>query len=84
MSSHVQNLKEDFDLKYDTKDIGKRVKELRETRKMSVNFLAHKACIDHSMLMRAERGEREPMLSTLLKIIDGLGLQPAEFFKVFD
>jgi transcriptional regulator with XRE-family HTH domain len=36
------------------------------------------------MLLRIERGEREPMLSTLLKIIDGLGLQPAEFFKAFD
>jgi transcriptional regulator with XRE-family HTH domain len=83
MSSYVRNLKEDFDLKYDIKDIGRRIKQLREAKKMTVNFLAHKACIDHSMLMRAERGDREPMLSTLLKIIDGLGLQPAEFFRIF-
>jgi transcriptional regulator with XRE-family HTH domain len=84
MSSYPNNLKEDFGLRYDLKDIGKRIAKLREARKLSVNLLSHKSCKDHSMLLRIERGEREPMLSTLLKIIDGLGLQPAEFFKVFD
>ena len=83
MSSYVRNLKEDFNLKYDTKDIGKRIKELREARKITLHFLSYKACVDHSVLTRVERGEREPMLSTLLKIIDGLDIQPAEFFKIF-
>ena len=74
MTSYARNLKKDFGLKYDVKDIGKRIKKLRQAKKMTVSFLAHKACIDHSMLLRAESGEREPMLSTLLRIISGLGL----------
>ena len=83
MPSYTQNLKETFGLKYDVKDIGQRIKKLREKQKMSVNFLAQKSRIDYGMLLRAESGKHEPMLSTLLRIIHGLNIQPAEFFEGF-
>ena len=46
--------------------------------------LAYEACVDATVLMRVEKGERVPMLDTLLKIIDGLNMLPADFFKVFN
>ena len=78
MASYVHNLKKDFGLKYDAKDVGKRIKELRQMKKMTANFLAHKSFVDCNMIVRAERGINEPMLSTLLRIIQGLEIQPAE------
>lgn len=39
--------------------------------------------ISNSVLLRVEKGEREPKVNTLLKIIDGLDISPAEFFKDF-
>ncbi|MDR1452398.1 MAG: helix-turn-helix domain-containing protein [Candidatus Margulisbacteria bacterium] len=33
--------------------------------------------------MRIERGENSPTLDTLLKIIDGLDISAAEFFRNF-
>jgi len=52
MASYTHNLKKDFGLKYDAKDIGKRIKELRQAKKMSANFLAHKSYVDCSVLLR--------------------------------
>jgi hypothetical protein len=34
--------------------------------------------------MRIEKGEREPRLNTVFKIIDGLNMRPAEFFMAFN
>jgi len=81
VTTYARNLKKDFGLKYDVKDIGLRIKKLRQAGKMTISFLAHKSCVDHGILTRAERGEREPMLSSLLRIIHGLGMQPKEFFE---
>jgi transcriptional regulator with XRE-family HTH domain len=83
MSSDVSRLKEDLGLKYDTKDIGRHITKLRRQKKLSMHRLAYEACVDATVLMRIEKGERIPMLDTLLKIIDGLDLKPAEFFRPF-
>jgi transcriptional regulator with XRE-family HTH domain len=84
MSSDVYSLKKDLGLKYDTKDVGKRIRELRQKKKWSMHRLSYKACVDATVLMRIEKGERVPMLDTLLKIIDGLEMRPAEFFRTFN
>jgi transcriptional regulator with XRE-family HTH domain len=81
MAGCSYNLKKDFGLKYDVKDIGLRIKKLRQAKNMTVNFLAHKSCVDHGILTRTERGTRDPALSSLLRIIHGLGLQPRGFFE---
>ncbi|GBR73523.1 transcriptional regulator XRE family [Candidatus Termititenax aidoneus] len=82
-SSSKHKLKEDFGLKYDTLDIGQRIRDLRQKKKWSMHRLSYEACIDSAVLMRIEKGIRAPVLDTLLKIIEGLGLRPAEFFRVF-
>jgi transcriptional regulator with XRE-family HTH domain len=84
MSSDVYSLKKDIGLKYDTKDIGRHITKLRLQKKLSMHRLAYEACVDATVLMRIEKGERVPMLDTLLKIIDGLKLLPADFFKAFN
>jgi len=43
------------------------------------------ACgIDRSYMGRIERGEHNPTLGSVMKIIDTLGVAPSEFFREFD
>ena len=83
MSREIINIKEEFDLKYDAKDIGKYIQKLRLQRKWSMHKLAYRSCINNTVLMRIEKGEREPKLNTIIKIADGLNLSLADFFKPF-
>ena len=71
------------DLIYSNLDIGKYISKLRKAKDMSMYQLAMNSGISNSVLMRVEKGHREPKINTLLRIIDGLGLSPAEFFKSF-
>lgn len=78
------HLKDYFGLKYDTTDIGKHIRKLRQKKKWSLHRLSYEAHVDVAVLMRIEKGLRAPVLDTLLKIISGLGSTPAKFFRVFD
>ena len=71
------------DLIYTCIDIGKYITRLRKAKDMSMYKLSLNSGISNSVLMRVEKGHREPKTNTLLRIIDGLGLSPAEFFKPF-
>ena len=71
------------DLEYDSIAIGKHITALRKAKKLSMYQLALDAGISRTVLMHTEKGEREPRINTLLKIIDGLDMKPAEFFKPF-
>ncbi|HAN21178.1 MAG TPA: hypothetical protein DCP51_05825 [Clostridiales bacterium] len=73
----------DIYLKYSNTDIGKHIVELRKLRNISAYKLSLDSCISNSVLIRIEKGEREAKINTLLKIIEGLGISPAEFFKDF-
>jgi transcriptional regulator with XRE-family HTH domain len=79
----IVNLKAEFGLKYDSSDIGRNIVKFRKQKKITRNKLAYKACVDGTSLMRIERGENSPVLDTLLKIIDGLDISMAEFFRNF-
>ena len=79
----IVNLKAEFGMKYDSSDIGKNITRFRRRKKMSRNKLAYKACVDGTVLIRIERGENSPTLDTLLKIIDGLDISLARFFRGF-
>lgn len=72
-----------FDLKYSHKEIGKAVTKFRLEKKWSSYKLALNSGIYNSVLIRIEKGEREAKINTLLKIIEGLEITPAEFFKSF-
>jgi transcriptional regulator with XRE-family HTH domain len=84
MSSSKRGVKEEFGLKYDARDIGIHIHKLRIAQKMSQYQLAHCSGVSESVLMHVEKGLREPRLNTLLKIIDGLDMLPADFWAAFN
>lgn len=58
-----------------TKDIGKIIKERRMSLKVNQFELAELAGVGINTLVAIERGQGNPKLSTLLAIVDTLGLQ---------
>lgn len=62
------------------KRFGERVKKLREKKKMSQLSLAQKAKLDLTTINEIESGNRDPMLRTIWKIANGLGLKISELF----
>ena len=79
----IRKLKEDYGLKYDSRDIGSHIAKLRQQQKLTRNKLASISGVDTPVLTRIELGQNSPVLDTLLMIIDGLGLTPTEFFTKF-
>ncbi len=73
----------DNELNWSNIHIGTHITALRKKRKWSSYRLSLESGISNSVLTRVEKGEREPKVNTLLKIIEGLGLSPAEFFGEF-
>ena len=82
--SSKKNIKKEFDLKYDAKDIGIHITKLRKAAKMTRYQLALCTSLKESVIMRIEKGICEPKLNTLLKIIDGLDMLPAAFWQTFN
>lgn len=74
----------DEELKYTNIEIGKRITRIRKSKGLSMYKLSLNSGISNSVLMRIEKGEREPKINTLLKIINGLEMSPADFFAVFN
>jgi len=66
------------------KRIATQIRVYRKYKKMTLEGLSKKADIDDTYLGRVERGEINITLSTLEKIIDGLGMTEAEFFSFLD
>lgn len=64
------------------KDLGKRIREIRETKGISVkDFESRDNSIDRSALSKIENGLKIPMIYTLYKIASILEVDIAEFFK---
>jgi transcriptional regulator with XRE-family HTH domain len=57
---------------------GARMRELREREGVSQDNLARESGIHPTSIGRIERGGREPRLTTILKLADGLGVEPGE------
>lgn len=57
---------------------GRRVRELRAREGLSQDGLAHTSGIHLTSIGRIERGGREPRLTTILKLAEGLGVEPGE------
>ena len=60
------------------------IRDLRESKKISLNSFAFKNCIEPSTLSRIEKGLLELKISNLEKIAGGFNLTPAEFLKMFE
>jgi len=62
------------------KDIGRRVRELRQREKLSLRGLAQKSGVAVSFLSKIESGAGSPTLATLLKIMEALDVSAPELF----
>jgi transcriptional regulator with XRE-family HTH domain len=63
---------------------GLRLRLVRERVGLSVNDAASAADMAYSAYARLERGEREPSLSTLLRLSDALGCTPNDLLGYGD
>jgi transcriptional regulator with XRE-family HTH domain len=61
-----------------SKAFGRRVRELRTREGLSQDGLAHSSGIHLTSIGRIERGGREPRLTTILKLAEGLEVEPGE------
>jgi len=61
--------------------LGQRIREIRKERGMSQTELAEKAGISLITISRIERGERDPHLTTLLRIARGLDVRLSELLR---
>lgn len=62
------------------KEVAKRIKELREAKKLKKNALANIAGISPTYLSQLEKGEKSPTIEYLDHICWGLGITLEEFF----
>lgn len=62
-------------------EVGKRIRELRELKGLTVNKLANMAGLSQSFLREIELGNKNPTVETLSYFCDALGVSLAEFFS---
>jgi transcriptional regulator with XRE-family HTH domain len=64
----------------EAKDVGTRIKELREQKKMTQYALANQSGVSPTYIYQLERGEKSPTVEYLEHICWGLGVTLGEFF----
>jgi transcriptional regulator with XRE-family HTH domain len=64
-----------------TRLLGERIRARRESLGLSQEALADRCSIHWTFLGQVERGRRNLSLHNLLKIADGLGVDPAELVR---
>lgn len=64
-----------------TRILGERVRERRQALGLSQETMAHEIGIHWTFLGQVERGQRNLNLHNLVKIAEGLGVDPAELVK---
>ncbi len=62
-------------------DIGKRIRKLRQARKMSLRALARASGLSPNALSMIERGRTSPSVSTLYRLADALNVPITAFFQ---
>jgi transcriptional regulator with XRE-family HTH domain len=55
---------------------GRRLREVRTERGLSQEDLASRTGVHATAIARLERGRREPLLKTIVRVADGLGVPP--------
>lgn len=65
----------------DKKELGLRIKRLRESRDMSRNALANKAGVSPTYIYQLEKGEKSPTIEYLEYICTALDTSLEEFFN---
>lgn len=62
------------------KDLGAKIRELREEKKLTLRQLGIQTELDHSYIGKIERGKASPSIETLEKIADALDVEISTFF----
>ena len=65
----------------EAKDVGKRIKTLREKRHLSNNALANNAGVSPTYIYQLEEGMKSPTVEYLDHICCGLGISLNDFFS---
>ena len=81
---YYSHMSTDSELKYDNVQIGGLLKRLREEKGYSTYRLAIESGVSSGVIVRVEKGEREPKINTLLRILEGLEITPSKFFSKLD
>jgi transcriptional regulator with XRE-family HTH domain len=68
---------------YSAADVGKRIAKLREKAGLSMYQLQMNSDVNRTIIKQTEDGTNKVRIDTLLKILNGLGISPAEFFAAF-
>ena len=62
-------------------DVGKRLQEIRQKKHISVYRIAQDTGVSTSHINSIERGEKNPSVETLSRLIEPLGITMSEFFN---
>jgi transcriptional regulator with XRE-family HTH domain len=62
---------------------GERLRQLREREGLTQDALAHRSRLHSSNVARLERGAREPRLTTMIAVANGLGISLTELLEDF-
>ena len=62
------------------KGLGKRIKALRKTQKLTQEELGEKAALSYKFVGEVERGEVNPSLDSLMRIANALGVTIGDLF----
>lgn len=62
-------------------DVGKRIKQLREAKGLTINKLANMAGLSQSFLRDVELGNKNPTVETLSYFCNALEISLADFFN---
>jgi transcriptional regulator with XRE-family HTH domain len=60
--------------------VGQRIRELRQTQKLSQEALANKANVDRTYMTDLENGRRNVSIEVLKRVTDALDITFTEFF----
>lgn len=63
-------------------DVGRRLRALRETHKLSQRELARRANVSNAALSMIENGKTDPSLGMLKRILEGIPISVADFFNL--
>lgn len=74
----------DNEIKYDNSDVGRLITKIRNEKGYSTYRLAIDSGVSSGVIIRIEKGEREPKINTLLRILNGLDITPSDFFSRLD
>lgn len=64
------------------KKVGLKIRELRESKNMSIMTLADKLDIEYNNMIRIEKGRTNPTLGTLYNITKALGVKLTDIVDV--